>query len=124
MLARLDARPLLLPSGSASQLACLAGNDGLARARGAHRAELDRALDEVRGALAVTQETLRLEVDRRHAESAQAEELAKQVARLEHRARQAEHARDELLASEFWRLTAPLRALVTLIRGGRRRGGS
>jgi hypothetical protein len=124
MFARLDARPLLLPSGSASQLACLAGNDGLARARGAHRAELDRVLDEVRGALAVTQETLRLEVDRLRAESAQSEELVLQVARLEHRARQAEHARDELLASEFWRLTAPLRALVTLIRGGQRRGSS
>jgi SAM-dependent methyltransferase len=124
MLARLDARPLLLPSGSASQLACLAGNEGPTKALEAHRAELDRAFDEVRGALAVTQETLRLEVDRLHAESAQAEELARQVARLEHRARQAEHARDELLASEFWRLTAPLRALVTLIRCGRRRGGS
>jgi len=124
MFAGLDASPLLLPPGSASQLACLAGNDGLARAREAHRAELDRALDEVRGTLAVTQETLRLEVDRLHAESAQTEELVLQVARLEDRARQAEHSRDELLASEFWRLTAPLRALVTLIRGGQRRGGS
>ena len=124
MFAGLDARPLLLPPGSASQLAYLAGNEGLARAREARRAELDRALDEVRGALAVTQETLRLEVDRLRAESAQTEELVLQVARLEDRARQAEHARDEMLASEFWRLTAPLRALLTLIRGGRRRGGS
>ncbi len=124
MFAGLDASPLLLPPGSASQLACLAGNDGLATAREAHQAELDRALAEVRGALAVTQETLRLEMDRLRAESAQAEELVLQVARLEHRAHQAEHARDELLASEFWRLTAPLRALVTLIRGDRRSAGS
>ena len=124
MFASLDAAPLLLPPGSATELALLAGNDGLARAREARHAELDRALDEVRGALAVAQETLRLEVGRLHAESAQAEELALKVAQLEHRAQQAEQARDELLASEFWRLTAPLRALMTLIRGGRRGAGS
>ena len=124
MFASLDAAPLLLPPGSATELALLTGNDGLARAREARHAELDRALDEVRGALAVAQETLRLEVGRLHAESAQAEELALKVAQLEHRAQQAEQARDELLASEFWRLTAPLRALMTLIRGRRRGAGS
>ena len=123
MFAGLDSGPLLLPTGSATVLACLAGNDGLASARAARDAELDRALDEVRGALAVSQEALRLEVSRLHAETAQAEELAGQVARLEHRAEQAEKARDELLASEFWRLTAPFRALVSLIRGDRRRAG-
>ena len=124
MFASLDAAPLLLPPGSATELALLTGNDGLARAREARHAELDRALDEVRGALDVAQETLRLEVGRLHVESAQAEEMALKVAQLEHRARQAEQARDELLASEFWRLTAPLRALMTLIRGGRRGAGS
>jgi hypothetical protein len=124
MFASLDAAPLLLPPGSATELALLAGNDGLARAREARRAELDRALDEVRGALGVAQETLRLEVGRLHVESAQAEELALKVFQLEHRAQQAEQARDELLASEFWRLTAPLRALMTLIRGDRRGAGS
>ena len=124
MFASLDAAPLLLPPGSATELALLAGNDGLARAREARHAELDRALDEVRGALGVAQETLRLEVGRLHVESAQAEEMALKVAQLEHRAQQAEQARDELLASEFWRLTAPLRALMTLIRGGRRGAGS
>jgi hypothetical protein len=72
----------------------------------------------------VAQETLRLEVGRLHAESAQAEELALKVAQLEHRAQQAEQVRDELLSSEFWRLTAPLRALMTLIRGRRRGAGS
>jgi hypothetical protein len=123
MFAGLDSVPLLLPTGSATVLACLAGNDALASARAARDAELDRALDEVRGALAVSQEALRLEVSRLHAETAQAEELAGQVARLEHRAEQAEKARDELLASEFWRLTAPFRALVSLIRGDRRRAG-
>ncbi|MGO9964451.1 MAG: glycosyltransferase [Acidimicrobiales bacterium] len=123
MFAGLDARPLLLPPGSATGIACLAGNDGLVSARAAHQAELDRALDELRGALAVTQETLRVELDRLHAETAQAEELANQVARLEHRALEAEWARDELLASEFWRLTAPLRALVTFLRRDRRRAG-
>jgi hypothetical protein len=46
------------------------------------------------------------------------------VAYLERRAQQAERARDELLTSEFWRLTAPLRALITLIRGDRRGTGS
>ena len=124
MFASLDAAPLLLPPGSATELALLTGNDGLARAREARHAELDRALDEVRGALDVAQETLRLEVGRLHVESAQAEELALKVFQLEHRAQQAEQARDELLASEFWRLTAPLRALMTLIRGGRRGAGS
>ena len=124
MFASLDAAPLLLPPGSATELALLTGNDGLARAREARHAELDRALDEVRGALDVAQETLRLEVGRLHVESAQAEELALKVVQLEHRAQQAEQARDELLASEFWRLTAPLRALMTLIRGGRRGAGS
>ena len=123
MFASLDATPLLLPPGSASKLACVAGNDGLAKALEARRVDLDRALDEVRGVLAVTQETVRLELHRLHAESAQVAELARQVAQLEHRAQQAEQVRDELLASEFWRLTAPLRALVTLIRGERRRGG-
>ena len=124
MFASLDAAPLLLPPGSATELALLAGNDGLARAREARHAELDRALDEVRGALGVAQETLRLEVGRLHVESAQAEEMALKVAQLEHRAQQAEQARDELLASEFWRLTAPLRGLMTLIRAGRRGAGS
>jgi SAM-dependent methyltransferase len=124
MFASLDAAPLLLPPGSATELALLTGNDGLARAREARHAELDRALDEVRGALDVAQETLRLEVGRLHVESAQAEELALKVFQLEHRAQQAEQARDELLASEFWRLTAPLRALMTLIRGDRRGAGS
>jgi hypothetical protein len=123
MFAHLDARPLLLPPGSATAVACLAGNDALVSARAAHLTELDRALDELRGALVVTQETLRAEVERLHAEVAQAEELAKQVARLEHRAHEAEQARDELVASEFWRLTAPLRALVTLARRDRRRAG-
>jgi SAM-dependent methyltransferase len=124
MFASLDAAPLLLPPGSATELALLAGNDGLARAREARHAELDRALDEVRGALGVAQETLRLEVGRLHVESAQAEEMALKVFQLEHRAQQAEQARDELLASEFWRLTAPLRGLMTLIRAGRRGAGS
>jgi hypothetical protein len=67
---------------------------------------------------------LSLEVDRLHHESAQTEELGRRVVQLEHRARQAEQARDELLASEFWRLTAPLRALVTMVRGSRRGAGS
>jgi len=124
MFAGLDAAPLLLPPGSATELALLAGNEGLARAREAHRAELDRALLEMRGALAAAQETLGLEVDRLHHESAQTEELGRRVVQLEHRARQAEQARDELLASEFWRLTAPLRALVTMVRGSRRGAGS
>ncbi len=124
MFAGLDAAPLLLPPGSATELALLAGNEGLARAQKARRAELDRALDEMRGALAAAQETLSLEVDRLHHESAQTEELGRRVVQLEHRARQAEQARDELLASEFWRLTAPLRALMTLIRGDRRGAGS
>jgi hypothetical protein len=124
MFAGLDAAPLLLPPGSATELALLAGNEGLARAREAHLAELDTALDEMRGALAAAQETLSLEVDRLHHESAQTEELGRRVVQLEHRAQQAEQARDELLASEFWRLTAPLRALVTMIRGSRRGAGS
>jgi len=124
MFAGLDAAPLLLPPGSATELALLAGNEGLARAQKAHRAELDRALDEMRGALAAAQETLSLEVDRLHHESAQTEELGRRVVQLEHRAQQAEQARDELLASEFWRLTAPLRALVTMVRGSRRGAGS
>ncbi|MGO9407678.1 MAG: methyltransferase domain-containing protein, partial [Acidimicrobiales bacterium] len=57
MFAGLDAAPLLLPPGSATELALLAGNEGLARAQKAHRAELDRALDEMRGALAAAQAT-------------------------------------------------------------------
>jgi hypothetical protein len=78
----------------------------------------------MRGALAAAQETLSLEVDRLYHESAQTEELGRRVVQLEHRAQQAEQARDELLASDFWRLTAPLRALVTMVRGGRRGAGS
>jgi SAM-dependent methyltransferase len=124
MLAGLDAVPLLLPPGSATEIALLTGNDGLARAHDARRAEVDRALDEVRGALAAAQETLRLEVDRLHAESDRTGELALRAAQLEHRAQQAEQARDDLLASEFWRLTAPLRALITFVRGDRRGAGS
>ena len=74
----------------------------------------------MKGALVAAQKTLRVEVERLHEESANPAELARQVVQLENRARQAEQARDELLASEFWRLTAPLRALTTLIRGERR----
>jgi hypothetical protein len=123
MFAGLDARPLLLPPGSASEIASLVGNGALVSARAAHHAELDRALEELRGALVVTQETLRAEIDRLRAETAQAEELANQVVGLERRAEEAERTRDELLASEFWRVTAPLRALVTLVRRDRRRAG-
>ncbi len=124
MLAGLDSAPLLLPPGSATEVALLVGNDGLKRAHEAHRVEVDRALDEVRAALAAAQETLHLEVERLHAESDRTGELALRVAQLEHRAQEAEQVRDELLASEFWRLTAPLRALVTLVRGDRRGAGS
>jgi hypothetical protein len=110
MFAGLDAKPLLLPAGSATDLALLAGNDGLVRAF-----ELDRAeLEETRGALAELRETLRRETVGMQGHSAY----------LEHRAQQAEQARDELLASESWRLTAPLRALITLIRSDRRGTGS
>ena len=63
-------------------------------------------------------------MERLHAESDRTGELALRVAQLEHRAQEAEQVRDELLASEFWRLTAPLRALVTLVRGDRRGAGS
>ena len=63
-------------------------------------------------------------MERLHAESDRTGELALRVAQLEHRAQEAEQARDELLASEFWRLTAPLRALMTLVRGDRRGAGS
>ena len=49
MFAGLDAAPLLLPPGSATEIALLVGNDGLKRAHEAHRVEVDRALDEVRG---------------------------------------------------------------------------
>jgi len=124
MFAGLDAAPLLLPPGSATEIALLAGNDCLARVHEARRSEVGRALDEVRGALAAAQETLRLEAERLHAESDRSAKLALQVAQLEHRAQQAEQARDELLTSEFWRITAPLRALMTFVRGDRRGVGS
>jgi hypothetical protein len=110
MFARLDATPLLLPAGSATELSLLGGNDGLARAFEYDRAELE----EMRGALAEARENLHRETVDMQAHSAY----------LERRAQQAEQARDELLASEFWRLTAPLRALVTMIRGDRRAAGS
>ena len=110
MFARLDATPLLLPAGSATELSLLGGNDGLARAFESDRAELE----EMRGALAEARENLHRETVDMQAHSAY----------LERRAQQAEQARDELLASEFWRLTAPLRALVTMIRGDRRAAGS
>jgi SAM-dependent methyltransferase len=105
MFARLDATPLLLPAGSATELSLLGGNEGLAKAFESDRAELE----EMRGALAEARETLRRETVGMQAH----------VAYLERRAQQAERARDELLTSEFWRLTAPLRALVTRIRGHR-----
>ena len=105
MFARLDATPLLLPAGSATELSLLGGNEGLAKAFESDRAELE----EMRGALAEARETLRRETLGMQAH----------VAYLERRAQQAERARDELLTSEFWRLTAPLRALVTRIRGHR-----
>jgi hypothetical protein len=110
MFARLDATPLLLPAGSATELSLLGGNEGLAKAFESDRAELE----EMRGALAEARETLRRETVGMQAH----------VAHSEHRAQQAEQARDELLASESWRLTAPLRALITLIRGDRRGTGS
>ena len=110
MFARLDATPLLLPAGSATELSLLGGNEGLAKAFESDRAELE----EMRGALAEARENLHRETVDMQAHSAY----------LERRAQQAEQARDELLASEFWRLTAPLRALVTMIRGDRRGTGS
>ena len=124
MFAGLDATPLLLPSGSATQLALLAGNDSLARVHAAHRLKVESALEEMRGELAAAQETLAVDVERLRAESDRTEDLALRATQLEGRAQRAEQARDEMLASEFWRLTAPFRALVTLIRGGRRGAGS
>jgi hypothetical protein len=121
MLSSLDAAPLLLPPGSATELAFLAGDASLARKHEAQRAELERALNEARVALAEAQETLRF---RLRDESAQTESLLLQIEQLQRRARLAERAREEVLASEFWRVTAPLRALVTLIRGDRRDAGS
>jgi hypothetical protein len=121
MLSSLDAAPLLLPPGSATELAFLAGDASLARKHEAQRAELERALNEARAALAVAQETLRFSL---RGESAQTESLLLQIEQLQRRARLAEQAREEVLASEFWRVTAPLRALVTLIRGDRRDAGS
>jgi len=121
MLSSLDAAPLLLPPGSATELAFLAGDASLARKHEAQRAELERALNEARVALAEAQETLRFSL---RGESAQTESLLLQIEQLQRRARLAEQAREEVLASEFWRVTAPLRALVTLIRGDRRDAGS
>ncbi len=121
MLSRLDAAPLLLPPGSATALAFLAGDASLVRKHEAQRAELERALNEARAALAEAQETLRSSPS---GESVLTESLLLQVEQLQRRARLAEQAREEVLASEFWRVTAPLRALVTLIRGDRRDAGS
>ena len=120
ILSRLDDAPLLLPPGSASELARLMGETGLAGVRDDHAEELEGALDEARLALVEAREAL--EEDRRGGESVQTEDLLVLIDQLERRARQAERTQTELLNSEFWRMTAPLRALVTLIRGDRRRG--
>ncbi len=118
ILSRLDDAPLLLPPGSASELARLMGETGLAGVRDDHAEELEGALDEARLALVEAREAL--EEDRRGGESVQTEDLLVLIDQLERRARQAERTQTELLNSEFWRMTAPLRALVTLIRGDRR----
>ena len=87
MFAGLDAAPFLLPPGSATTLACLAGNDDLVIAREARLEEIGRALDETRGSLVAAQKTLRIEVERLRAESAKSVELALHVVELENRAK-------------------------------------
>jgi SAM-dependent methyltransferase len=124
MLSKLDGAPLLLPPGSAMELACLAGDASLAATHEAQRAELERALNDAGGAFAEAQESSRFKADRLGGESAQTESLLVRIDQLERRVRQAEQARDDVFASEFWRITAPLRALVTLIRGDRRSAGA
>ncbi len=97
MLSALDAAPLLLPPGSASTVAHLVGDPGVAVLRDAESAD--------RGRRRVDAEQLRL-----------------RFAELEERLAEAELARDEMLHSEFWRMTAPLRALVTRLRRRRAKG--
>ncbi|MGO9557487.1 MAG: glycosyltransferase [Acidimicrobiales bacterium] len=97
MLAALDSAPLLLPPGSASTVAHLVGDPGVAVLRDAEGAARER-----RGV--------------------EAEQLRLRFAELEARLAEAEHARDEMLQSEFWRMTAPVRALVTRLRRGREKG--
>ncbi len=122
VLSRLDSVPLLLPPGSAAKLAGLAGDASIAKQHEAQRAALERELDEARGELAKAEEALRKK-RRRGGDPAQTESLLLRIDELESRASKAERARDEVFASEFWRMTAPLRALVTVIRGDRRRPG-
>jgi hypothetical protein len=97
MLSALDAAPLLLPTGSASTVAHLVGDPGVAVLRDAESAD--------RGRRRVDEEQLRL-----------------RFAELEARLAEAELARDEMLHSEFWRMTAPLRTLVTRLRRRRAKG--
>ena len=120
ILSRLDSAPLLLPPGSATKLARLSDGIGPVRTHDDQGADLECALDEARLALVESRETLQFAEDRLGGESAQTEDLLIVIDQLERRARQAERTQTELLASEFWRMTAPLRALVTLIRSDRR----
>jgi glycosyl transferase family 2 len=120
ILSRFDAAPLLLPPGSATKLARLSGEIGPGRSHDDQGTDLAPALEGARLALVEARETLQFAEDRLGGESAQIEDLLLLIDQLERRARQAERTQAELLASEFWRMTAPLRAVVTLIRGDRR----
>lgn len=120
VLAKLDAEPLLLPPGSALELAIRASDKKGPKARDAELAAAEREVAKVKRALAKAQEKLHYKDGPPKGVSARTETLLVQVEELERRAEVAEQARDELLDSEFWRMTAPLRSLVTLLRGGRR----
>jgi hypothetical protein len=118
VLAELDNSPLLLPSGNATALARLAGEETLSATDDSERVDLERELQKTKNAL--TRAKARPKRGQLVDESARIEGLLVNIDELERRARQAEKARDELLASEFWRMTAPLRSLVNLLRGNRR----
>ena len=120
VLAELDESPLLLPAGSAVGLARRTGKSTGPKARDSQLVALERELAKAKKALAKAQEKLRYKDEPPKGVSARAESLLVQIEELERRAEKAEQARDDLLASEFWRMTAPLRSLVTLLRGGRR----
>lgn len=94
MIRGLDAAPLLLGAGTASEIARLLGDPDLAVERAAVQAVNERHRAEVAA-------------------------LGAEVAALRARAERAEAARDEVLSSEFWRLTAPLRVAVTRLRAAR-----
>jgi SAM-dependent methyltransferase/uncharacterized protein YukE len=119
----LDAKPLLLPSGSASAIARLVSDSRTEGSFDEERRQLHQAIEameerarQLHQAIEAMEERAR-QVERDRDEQLTVQHLQHQhVVAMDERVHNVERDRDALLNSKWWRLTAPLRSVSTFLK--------